>query len=634
MPNRAIPVLLAAIGVLTYGVFIPWLGYYDDDWPGVYNLSLGGLNWVIEYYSFDRPFGGVVMGAFHFVLGDKPLGWQISALVTRWFSAMAFWWLLTLIWPRRVKETSVIALLFLVYPGILQEFRAFTFGVFWLQLSFSLGSLALMLFAVQKNRFTVPLTLASMIIAIASWNINEYFLGLELLRPILLWYVINEKEIRHSIATTIKNWIPYLFIFIGFIVYRLFVFDTTREEVDPSVYLDKIWNGFPEEIFYMFGRALPDIIELVLLSWAQQMRPMMFEFSSPSVMIAWTIGIICGVGMYLFYSRQKELGSNRLEGQLAAEDDWSSALMKFGLITIICGMLLIWYAGLHYVVNEGYGPSRYALSGMIGASICLYGLIHWIVQRSKYRIVIASVLVGFGVATHIVASNSYRHEWLDQKDTLWQLSWRMPDLEPGTLIFLHYDGWPERHGAGYTMPLNLLYGREEKTTKLDYWVDRLDDDKLLQAQEGVQQGKTFNRGVRNLEFSGQLNNSLVVWRRDPGCVHVLTTELADRLDAPPLLHRAINLSRVSLIKNSQENEKLLPRAIFGPEPEHTWCYFYVKAELAQQYSDWLRIVELGNEINALGLTPKDRNEWYIFIDAYRKLGRLKDAELLSSQVGL
>ena len=68
-----------------------------------------------------------------------------------------------------------------------------------------------MLFAVQKNRFIVPLTLASMIIAIASWNINEYFVGLELLRPILLWYVINEKEKRHSIATTIKNWIPLVF---------------------------------------------------------------------------------------------------------------------------------------------------------------------------------------------------------------------------------------------------------------------------------------------------------------------------------------------------------------------------------------------------------------------------------------
>ena len=50
MPNRAIPVLLAVIGVLTYGVFIPWLGYYGDDWPGVYNLSLGGLEWITEYF--------------------------------------------------------------------------------------------------------------------------------------------------------------------------------------------------------------------------------------------------------------------------------------------------------------------------------------------------------------------------------------------------------------------------------------------------------------------------------------------------------------------------------------------------------------------------------------------------------
>ena len=60
--------------------------------------------------------------------------------------------------------------------------------------------------------------------------------------------------------------------------------------------------------------------------------------------------------------------------------------------------------------------------------------------------------------------------------------------------------------------------------------------------------------------------------------------------------------------------------IFGPEPAHTWCYYYQKAELALQESNWVEIVRIGDEVTQLDLSPNDRIEWVPFLQAYAVKG--------------
>ena len=73
----------------------------------------------------------------------------------------------------------------------------------------------------------------------------------------------------------------------------------------------------------------------------------------------------------------------------------------------------------------------------------------------------------------------------------------------------------------------------------------------------------------------------------------------------------------------------LPESIFGKETQDHWCYYFEKAELAEQFSDWDRIAELADEVRHKGLTPKDVTEWRPFIAGYRNIGRENDAQLLS-----
>jgi hypothetical protein len=73
----------------------------------------------------------------------------------------------------------------------------------------------------------------------------------------------------------------------------------------------------------------------------------------------------------------------------------------------------------------------------------------------------------------------------------------------------------------------------------------------------------------------------------------------------------------------------MPASLFGKEPQHGWCYFYEKAELARQRGDWAAAAALGDESARLGFAPADAFEWLPFIEAYARTGNLDEAARLS-----
>jgi len=75
-----------------------------------------------------------------------------------------------------------------------------------------------------------------------------------------------------------------------------------------------------------------------------------------------------------------------------------------------------------------------------------------------------------------------------------------------------------------------------------------------------------------------------------------------------------------------------PRNPFGAEPEHVWCYFFERAELARQRSDWPEILGLESDVRSLGYAPEDPLEWLPFIEANARAGDVERAASLSRQV--
>ena len=78
---------------------------------------------------------------------------------------------------------------------------------------------------------------------------------------------------------------------------------------------------------------------------------------------------------------------------------------------------------------------------------------------------------------------------------------------------------------------------------------------------------------------------------------------------------AIPISNLSLIETNPE-KPATPAPQFFPEPEHTWCYYYQKADLARQTSDWEEAARLGEEALSKGYLPDTPTEWPLFIESF------------------
>ena len=100
------------------------------------------------------------------------------------------------------------------------------------------------------------------------------------------------------------------------------------------------------------------------------------------------------------------------------------------------------------------------------------------------------------------------------------------------------------------------------------------------------------------------------------------------------MRELMKISNVDLIQRRSHRINILPREIFGQEPEHGWCYFFQKADLASQFGDWEEIVDIGDKVFGLGLKPRNKNELLLFIDAYKRVGRLNDVERLNNKFDL
>ena len=86
-------------------------------------------------------------------------------------------------------------------------------------------------------------------------------------------------------------------------------------------------------------------------------------------------------------------------------------------------------------------------------------------------------------------------------------------------------------------------------------------------------------------------------------------------------------SSVDLILESTESS--VPESIFGPEPAHTWCYYFEKADYARQTGDWEGVARIGDEATAAFFQPNDLSEYLPFIEAYARLGRQNEARDLT-----
>jgi len=125
--------------------------------------------------------------------------------------------------------------------------------------------------------------------------------------------------------------------------------------------------------------------------------------------------------------------------------------------------------------------------------------------------------------------------------------------------------------------------------------------------------------LRNVTFEGTSSNLIGILNRpSSGCLLILDEAYLDNplLDATNQNITALsNLNQIDLDAPTIKPDE----QIFGEEPEHQWCYYFQKADLARQKKDWNEVTRLMDEARSAGLDARYSTEYLPLLEAQYNL---------------
>jgi hypothetical protein len=634
---------LFALGIAVYGVFIPTLGFYWDDWPVIWVFNALGGRGLAVYFAGERPVSGWIYAHLFPLLGTSPIGWHAAALAVRCFSSAFLFVAFCALWPNRRAAAWMIGALALVYPGFTQQPIALSYLPHHLSFLFFSISLTATILSITRPSFRWLLVPVALVTGGASYLITEYFAGLEFLRLFVIWELVGRSRTagwRKRLGSAIQVWSPYGAVWAAYVVWRAFVFRVvshygTASYKDVGSDIAGIRSRPLHEAAVRILGGIHNILMGSVFAWTRPFNPDLIKVSLRTGILVGTVGaFVVGVAIWTLRLLAKEEPPRN-----KANENPETGLF-LGLVGLAVAGLPLAASGL--IADFGGNPSfsdRFTLPFMLGAAITLSVLLITSGRSNKSRSFLAYLAL-FTFSIHqIQNANLYRRDWLTQKSLFWQIAWRAPVLKPGTAVFV--DGLPQSLYANHTAGmLNLLYNPSDSAGHLDYFM--FDLSELLAekpssagaARLSYRAGDSIAGRLRSFEFRGTASPSLVSWISPGGIWRIVTpASAAEVLRGSAVCFNISPLSQPAQVIS--EGPQIPPGPllrIFGPEPKHEWPYFYQRAELERQLQHWEAVAALGDEVREKGYKPDDPSEWFPFIDGYTKVHNYRTGAEITSTV--
>ena len=632
-PQWSVPIALLLLCLLSFGLLLPQMGLYWDDWAKILVNRVFGPQGYWTYYAEDRPLSGWTHIFLTSLLGEAPLGWQIISLFMRWLTAVGLWWSFCLVWPNARRAVSMAALLFVVSPIFTLQPIAVTFHQQWLQFALVSFSLAFMVLAWRKPRLRLPLTLLSIIFTLVQLTITEYFIGLELVRPAVLYLLAcqESKEIRRRLRWVSATWWPYFLVLLAYVIWRLFFIQLPGEDPYQAETLFGFFSDPRGTLGWLWQTVAFDSLYMLVTAWQPVLSLGYYNLPTESIKLVWALGLVSGLLCLIYILGLKQNSDKAEQSSLTAEadKDWLLPALGVGLLMMLVGCIPAWSTGRQVITD--IHSNRYALASMFGPSLILVVILEWAIQKPVRNALAFSAIIGAAVIFHHTTQMEYQKTWQDEMNFFWQLSWRAPYLEPGTAVITENPIFTNQGGFSVSAALNLLYPQEKNPKTLAYWYYALKPRFTLATVNPI--GIPLRTQFRTLVFEGQTPQSLLVMA-DPAvseCIWVLDENDASDPELSELARRMLPLSSPQRIQSESPDPSYPPRHLFNQEPQHEWCYIYQKSELALQMQDWQRAAELADQARAIfDAAPyasryDQLHEWMPLIEAYQRVNRWDDA---------
>jgi hypothetical protein len=612
------PALLAAVIALVYGLQVRSLGFYWDDWEDIFLFHLKAPVEFLKYFMYDRPTTIWVYLVFFPLFGDNPVCWQVFNMALRYLSLMGLWWTFLCVWPRRRYEIGWLALLLAIFPGFFQQTIAVTYSRHFAALALFSGSLALTVLSFKHRRWYIPLTLLAAVASFAQMMTIEYFVGLEIIRPFLLWVLFRDEipDRRKRLVRVIQWWLPYVIPLAGFIAWRFLIFKPIPGTDDPNGVINlTLFKKDPAGMaIHLSQNILQDILYLLIFVWSNTIQSSQIDLASKAAWFGWILGglgaLAAAVTLML---KDGAPGEDKSDKRLFLID-W----LIIGGLALLAGGLPVWITDRQIIA--GQWSDRFSLGPMIGITMIVISLVAWLGYKRIQQSVVLGLLLMLSISSQIREVNRYRLNWDIQRDYYWQFYWRVPAMKPGTALFgtkMPF-GLIADYSVSYAM--NTIYAPELDARHLPYWFFssmRAYGNDIPDFIPDL----PVSYSIRNLKFTGSTSNGIVPnYKAGNACVRILKPE--DEF-SPFLSSSEVKLAQISnldQILKENSDPRVTPAGIFGPEPVHEWCYYYEKADLAAQFEEWDTVASLGDEAASKKLSPAVGMEYEPFITGYANKG--------------
>jgi hypothetical protein len=627
-PVWTIPPALLILCLISYGLLIPKLGYYWDDWPAIWFTKFFGSSSLIQVLGIDRPQLAWLYFLTTSLIGDSTTGWQLFALLMRWVSCLALWWTLSQLWPKQRNEITWVTFLFAVYPGFRQQYISLIYSQDWIIISLFFLSMGLMIVAVRKAKWFWPLMIISWLLSAYTMFADEYYFGLELLRPVILWLVLQEQieDRRKRLKRVILLWLPYIGLMVAFLIWRLFIHVSPRGQVQM---FDQLASNPFIGLYNLAKTVISDIVESSFLAWSLPFQLKEINATGLTSLTVYFILAVAVSGLTIFFLERLRLSK---ADPTQPDFHWANLAVAGGVLALFVGGWPFWATA--WQIGLTFPWDRFNLAMNLGASLLIAGLTVLIFRKRVFIILVLGVLIGFASANQYHLADHYKQDWQMLQEFFWQMSWRVPGIEPNTAILTNRPPFTYSTDNSLTAPLNWIYAPDIQNQNLPYLFFDIASH-FPKGWNSLDPNQPLQQDYRILHFDGSFSRALSVFYRPPNCVKIMDPVIDRELPGKPLyITPSASFSQIDLIELNPQNPAVPPTKLFGPEPAHDWCYFFEKAELARQAGDWATAAILADQAlsNPKEMTEANVLEWMPFIEAYARTGKWAEAEKLSFQV--
>lgn len=616
--------LLLVVAAATYLLLVNRLDYFRDDWYYVLDWHLGGPGIFIEAFSFDRPLRGYVFEALFNLFNTNPLPFHLTSALWRGLSGISSLWLFRILWPQKRQATFVAALLFTLFPGYLWGVAGIEYQPMVMSVLLQIVSIGLTLQAVRSKNLAgrIASTIGAILTGWAYIGLVDYAIGMEAFRFLCVYLLISqnepEKPFLPKLVHSLRTWSVNALIPIGYLFWNIFLFSSLRPDTNIGTQLSVFANDPLHTAALWVVHWLQSIINVSILAWGVPFYHLGFSTKVKEIIGGLLLSSII-LGVVLAYCKWGFLRRDS-EENTAPRNRWEIQVFVIGGLGIILGVIPIILAN-RYVNLDSF--SHYALPTSLASALLITGLVY-LIKNLPIRMGLIGLLVFLAVFTHYSNAVHAADEEQIIRNFWWQISWRVPNMLPGTTLVVNYPSIDYGEGIDVIWgPANLIYHTDTSAVSRVHPIYALPliNDKI----EGIWTGKA-NETIGGRNFTSYLNYNQILVISQPkisSCVHVMDKEWprTTTADNPFVLLT----SEYSDINNVDINSAFTtpPFFPFKSEPAKGWCYIYQQAELALQKQVWETIIDLSRTAEQNNLRPNDPIEWLPFIQAYTHIGEVE-----------